>query len=188
MSSQPSVTAEAAAAALRAGGIVAHPTEAVWGLGCDPLDEAAVLRLLALKQRDASKGLILAAGTIGQLDPLIDWEALPRECREAVTSTWPGPHTWIVPATAAVPARVRGDHAGVAVRVSAHPPLAALCAAFGGAIVSTSANHAGAPPPRRLIDIDPAILAGVDAILEGAAGGLDRPTAIRDALTGTVLR
>ena len=182
------IGAEAAAAVLRAGGIVAHPTEAVWGLACDPLDEAATLRLLALKQRAAGKGLILAAASAEQLDGLADWNALPPARLAQVSATWPGPHTWIVPATAAVPAWIRGDHAGVAVRVSAHPPLVALCRTFGGPIVSTSANRAGATPPRSLDDCDPGILAGVDAVLAGTTGGLERPTGIRDAVTGALLR
>lgn len=182
------VTAQAAAIVLRSGGIVAHPTEAVWGLACNPVDEAATVRLLALKQRSVDKGLILVAGSIDQLAAWIDWSALPRAARARVLAGWPGPYTWIVPATAATPAWVRGSHAGVAVRVTAHPPVAALCAAFGGAIVSTSANRAGAPPPSRLGEIDAAILGGVDALLEGATGGLDRPTGIREAMTGHTLR
>lgn len=188
MTPRTPATAEAAAVVLRAGGIVAHPTEAVWGLACDPLQEAAVMRLLALKQREVSKGLILAAGSIGQLAAFIDWDALPQARREEVTASWPGPHTWIVPATAAVPAWIRGRHGGVATRVSAHPTLAALCNAFDGALVSTSANRAGDPPPRLFQDLDPAIGAGIDAVLEGTTGGLERPTAIRDALSGAVLR
>lgn len=182
------VTAQAAAAVLRRGGIVAYPTEAVWGLGCDPLDEAATLRLLALKQRAMDKGLILVAGTRQQFDAFIDWQALPAERRAQVSASWPGPHTWVVPATAAVPAWIRGDHAGVAVRVSAHPQVIALCAAFGGPIVSTSANVAGAPPPQTLAGLSVEIRAGVDAILSGKTGDLQRPTAIRNALTGTILR
>ena len=182
------VTAEVAAAVLRAGGIVAHPTEAVWGLACDPASEAATLRLLALKQRSVDKGLILVAASPAQLDRHVDWTALPPARRDAMLASWPGPNTWIVPASAAVPAWIRGAHASVAVRVTAHAPAAALCTAFGGAIVSTSANPAGAPPPHAFAGIDPAILQGIDAVLEGGTGSLDRPTTIRDALTGAILR
>lgn len=188
MGAGPRDNAEAAAAVLRAGGIVAHPTEAVWGLACDPSSEPATRRLLALKRRTLDKGLILVAARIPQLEPLVDWGALPDDRRGAVLASWPGPHTWIVPATPAVPAWIRGSHAGVAVRVTAHPPAAALCTAFGGAIVSTSANTAGAPPPHALDALEPGILAGVDAVLEGETGRLARPTVIRDALTGGVLR
>lgn len=176
-----------AAAALRGGGVIAYPTEAVWGLGCDPRDEAATLRLLALKRRAVDKGLILVAASRVQLDPFVDWTALAEVRRDAVFASWPGPHTWIVPARAA-PAWIRGAHAGVAVRVSAHPGVAALCDAFGGAIVSTSANIAGMPAPRTLAELDPAIRDGVDALVGGETSGLERPTAIRDARSGEVLR
>lgn len=181
--------ADIVAGAIRAGGVVAYPTEAVWGLGCDPLDEAATRRLLALKQRSADKGLILVAGCIRQLDAYIDWDALPQPARERVLAGWPGPHTWIMPASAAVPDWIRGHNpGGVAVRTSAHPPVISLCRAWGGALVSTSANTAGVPPPRTLGALEPAILAGVDAVLQGNTGGLASPTPIRDALTGARLR
>lgn len=173
---------------LQRSGIVAYPTEAVWGLGCDPFDEAAVLRLLALKQRPVDKGLILIAGTLGQLEGLLDWDALPTDRREDVYASWPGPHTWIVPATGRVPHWIAGAHDGVAVRVSVHPTVVALCAAFGGPLVSTSANPAGAPPPRTLEAFDAGLLAALDGLVAGTTGGLDRPTVIRDARSGDALR
>ena len=174
--------------ALRRGGVVAYPTEAVWGLGCDPIDETAVMRLLAIKQRTVDKGLILVAATASQLDGLVDWATLPTERRDAVEAGWPGPNTWIVPCTARVPAWISGGHAGVAVRVSAHPAVVALCTAFGRPIVSTSANLSGQPPAFTLDALDPALLAQLDAVAPGDTGGLAAPTAIRDALTGEVLR
>lgn len=182
------VDARSAAQALRSGGVVAYPTEAVWGLGCDPRNEAATLRLLALKQREAAKGLILVAADEAQLAPYVDFAALDPARREAVRATWPGPNTWIVPASPDAPRWITGDHAGIAVRVSAHPGVIALCQAFGGAIVSTSANRAGQSAATTFAGLDPAIAAGVDAVLEGDTGGLERPSAIRDARTGAVLR
>lgn len=176
------------ARALREGGVVAYPTEAVWGLGCDPFNEAAVLSVLAIKQRDVAKGMILIAAERAQFDGLLDWDALPVERRAAVEATWPGPNTWIVPATTRVPRWITGTHAGVAVRVSAHPIVAALCKAFGGPLVSTSANRAGEPPALDCGQLDPALLALLDGVCEGETGGLAAPTPIRDALTGAVLR
>jgi L-threonylcarbamoyladenylate synthase len=184
----PALSPEAAAVALRAGGVIAYPTEGVWGLGCDPFDEAAVLRLLALKQRSVDKGLILVADGIAQFDGLAEWDALPPGRHDEIAASWPGPNTWIVPATARVPRWITGTHAGVAMRASAHPVVAALCRAFGGAIVSTSANPAGAPAPVRLAELDPAMRASVDGVVAGETGGRDRPSDIRDALTGTLLR
>ena len=178
----------AVADVLRGGGVAAYPTEAVWGLGCDPRDRAAVLRLLALKRREVEKGLILVAADPGQLSPFAALDALPADALRQVLATWPGPHTWIVPAAAGAPAWITGAHDGIAVRVSAHPVVAALCRAFGGALVSTSANPAGAPPPRQLAQFDADVLAGVDAIAEGEVGPLANPTPIRDARSGARLR
>ena len=177
-----------AVAALRRGGVIAYPTEAVWGLGCDPFDHAAVTRLLAIKQRPVGKGLILVAGALVQFDGLLDWSALPADARSRVCASWPGPHSWIVPATAQVPRWITGDHAGVAVRVSAHPTVVALCAAFGGPLGSTSANPAGADPARTLAALDPTLRDRLDALVEGSTGTLQNPTPIRDARSGAVLR
>src|SRR6476619_3702474 len=112
----PALSIPAAVVALQGGGVIAYPTEAVWGLGCDPFDEAAVMRLLALKQREVAKGLILIAGALDAFEHLLDWDALPTDRREAVFATWPGPHTWIVPASGRVPHWITGLHDGVAVR------------------------------------------------------------------------
>ncbi len=173
---------------LHRGGLLAYPTEAVWGLGCDPFNQSAVLRLLALKQRAVEKGLILIAGDIGQFDGLLDWQALPDDRTRLVHASWPGPHTWIVPATDRVPGWIKGVHQGVAVRVSAHPVVAGLCAAFGGSLVSTSANDAGKQPPKTLVDLDPHLIAQLDGVVDGDTGGLAQPTPIRDAQSGVVLR
>lgn len=181
-------TPAAAAQLLRRGGVIAYPTEGVWGLGCDPDDEAAVMRLLALKQRAVDKGLILAAASVAQLDGRIDWTALGAARRDEVLASWPGPHTWILPAAAGTPRWITGQHDSLAVRVSAHPVVAALCAAFGGALVSTSANLAAAPAPRSHGELSPEILAGVDAIVAGETSGLAQPTTIRDARDGQQIR
>ncbi len=184
----PTLAPQQAAAALKRGGVIAYPTEAVWGLGCDPLDEAAVLRLLAIKQRPVDKGVILIAGAVDQFDGLLDWDALTGAQRDAVFASWPGPNTWIVPTTPRVPRWITGSHDGVAVRVSAHPDVIALCAAFGGPLVSTSANLAGEPPAYAREALDPRVLAQVDGVGAGETGGLASPTAIRDARTGAQLR
>lgn len=173
---------------LRRGGIVAYPTEAVWGLGCDPFDAAALRRLLELKQRPLAKGLILIAASLEQLQPLLALDELPSERRTAVLSSWPGPHTWALPCSPRVPESLRGAHATLAARVTAHPVAAALCRAFGAPLVSTSANPAGAAPPRHRDELDPALARRLDGILAGETGGLDRPTPIRDARSGEVLR
>ena len=182
------LTLAEAVAALRSGGVIAYPTEAVWGLGCDPFDAVAVRRLLRIKQREESKGLIVIAANLAQIAPLIDADALQIERLQAVLASWPGPHTWLLPCAQAVPAWLRGMHATLALRVSAHPTVVALCEAFGGPMVSTSANRAGHAPARDVDALDPALLALIDGVVEGSTGDLPAPTPIRDAASGTVLR
>ncbi len=179
---------EDAAASLARGGILAYPTEGVWGLGCDPRSAAAVMRLLDIKQRDVAKGLILIASSEAQLAPFVDLAALDEAQRAAVRASWPGPNTWIVPASPTAPAWIRGAHEGIAVRVSAHPGVIALCQAFGGALVSTSANLSGEPAVDRREALDPALLACIDGICGGETGGRQGPSVIRDARSGAVLR
>ncbi len=177
-----------AVAALRRGGVIAYPTEAVWGLGCDPFNAIAVRRLLRIKQRDECKGLILVSADLAQIASFIDLDALPMERLKAVRATWPGPYTWVLPCPSRVPEWLRGAHPTIALRISAHRRVAALCNAFGGPIVSTSANLAGREPARTIDALDPALLAQIDGLLDGITGGLETPTPIRDAASGTVLR
>ena len=177
-----------AATVLQTGGVVAYPTEGVWGLGCDPRDEEAVLRLLAIKQRTVDKGLILIASHLDQLRPFLDIAAMPIDNLAAVLASWPGPHTWIMPASSDAPQWITGVHAGIAVRISAHAPVIELCNAFGGALVSTSANLSGQPAPRTRMGLDPELLRQVEGVLHGETGGRSAPTVIHDAITGAALR
>jgi L-threonylcarbamoyladenylate synthase len=175
-----------AAAILHQGGIVAYPTEGVWGLGCDPDNGDAVMRLLDIKQRDWRKGLILIAASFEQLAPYI--AAPPPKVLKRLRATWPGPVTWLLPARESTPSWLRGAHRTLAVRVTAHPAAAALCRRFGGALVSTSANLAGRPAARSHLRVLRRFGDAVDYIVPGATGGLMRPTEIRDASSGAVVR
>jgi L-threonylcarbamoyladenylate synthase len=171
---------------LAAGGVIAYPTEAVYGLGCEPLDAQAVRRLLAAKARSEDKGLILVAADWSQLEPYV----LPLDpgCMTAIRAAWPGPVTWLLPARPDTPRWLTGRHATLAVRVTAHPLAAALCRRWGGALVSTSANRAHRRPARTALAVRRALGADVDYILAGPCGGNRRPSTIRDGLTGAVLR
>ncbi|MDH3451045.1 MAG: L-threonylcarbamoyladenylate synthase [Gammaproteobacteria bacterium] len=171
---------------LEAGGIVAYPTEAVYGLGCDPGNSAALTKLLALKNRAPDKGLILIAASVEQLQPWlgeVDADSLAR-CQ----ATWPGPSTWVLPARPGVTRLLKGDRDTLAVRVTAHPPAAALCEACGHALVSTSANISGSEPARSVAELEAQFGDGVDVVVTGALGDSASPTLIRDARTGEVLR
>jgi L-threonylcarbamoyladenylate synthase len=175
-----------AAALLRAGGVIAYPTEAVYGLGCDPANEAAVLRILALKQRSVDKGLILIAADAVQLHSYIE----PRlfAANSEVHASWPGPHTWLFPCKTGTPAWLTGVYNTLAVRVTAHPVAAGLCRAFGGAIVSTSANPAGAEPARDSKTVTSYFNGEIDMIVDGAVDTTAQVSSIRDARTGQQFR
>lgn len=175
-----------AARVLHGRGVIAYPTEAVYGLGCDPLDGEAVAHLLALKRRSPAKGLILIAADRAQLAPYL--LPLSAELEARLDASWPGPVTWLLPARPEVPAWLRGAHDTLAVRVTAHPEAAALCRAFGGALVSTSANLAGRPPARSALAVRRSFRNTLDYILPGALGGASGPTEIRDGRSGRIVR
>lgn len=170
---------------LRGGGLVAYPTEAVWGLGCDPLNPDAVHALLALKRRAPDKGLILIAAGEHQLTPYV---SLPEAWAAEVRASWPGPVTWLLPVRPHVPAWLRGRHARLAVRVTDHPRAAALCRAFGGPVVSTSANPSGRPPARSRLAVQRLFGDALDYVLPGELGGRRAPSEIREAGTGRLVR
>jgi len=171
---------------VRGGGILAYPTEAVYGLGCDPDNAEAVLRLLAIKQRPLDVGLILIASDIAQLRPYIG--SLESTLLRRIGATWPGPITWLVPARPRTPIWLRGRHDSIAVRVTAHPLAAALCTALGQALVSTSANRHGRPPARTALQVRRRLGDVIDLVISGATGAQLRPTEIRDARNGRVVR
>jgi len=174
-----------AARAVRGGGVIAYPTEAVYGLGCDPLNPVAVLDLLALKGRSPAKGLILIAADYDHLRPYVDEVAAV--AMAAVRASWPGPHTWLLPARPTTPVWLTGDHPTLAVRVTAHPLAAALCR-LTGPLVSTSANPAGRQPARDALTVRRYFGADLDAMVCGAVDRSRGPSTIRDAASGRWLR
>ena len=171
---------------LKTGGIIAYPTEAVYGLGCDPFNEKAVTCLLALKQRAWQKGLILIAADYSQLSPFLD--PLTATVEEQIFAHWPGAVTWLIPAKSNVPHWLRGKSTKLAVRVTAHPIAKALCQYWRGPLVSTSANISHQPPVRTAQKVRRTFAQRIDYIVPGPIGERQRPSEIRDALTNTVLR
>ncbi|MCV6614359.1 MAG: Sua5/YciO/YrdC/YwlC family protein [Cellvibrionaceae bacterium] len=174
------------AAQLRAGAVVAYPTEAVWGLGCDPFARQAVEHILALKRRSMAKGLILVAAEREQFAPFL--AGLPAELLKPLDDSWPGPNTWLVPDNGYCPPWVRGQFDSVALRVSAHPVVAGLCRAFGGPLVSTSANPQGLPPATNPMTIHRYFPGMVDGLAPGIVDTQAKPSHIRDLRTGETIR
>jgi len=180
------LTAGQAAQCLRDGEIIAYPTEAVYGLGCDPGNETAVRRLLALKDRPAGAGLILIADAFEHFQPYI--QHLTGEQKEQAMDGWPGPVTWLFPRGEGVPDWLAGQHKTIALRLTAHPVCRALCAAFKGAIVSTSANPRLLEPARSVEQVKRYFGSALCGIVAGELGGERRPSEIRDLASGQVLR
>jgi L-threonylcarbamoyladenylate synthase len=175
-----------AAEVLRAGHVIAYPTEAVFGLGCDPSNETAVRKLLSIKGRHESAGLVLIASDFTQLKT---WLADVNDALlDRAMQSWPGPVTWLFPRATSVPDYVAGQHDTIAVRITAHQPSRALCQAFGSPLISTSANRITARPALSPAEVDQAFGDQIAGILEGALGGADKPSEIRDLASGHVFR
>ncbi|MEZ8144476.1 threonylcarbamoyl-AMP synthase [Enterovibrio norvegicus FF-33] len=179
---------EQCVAALARGEVIAYPTEGVFGVGCDPDNVQAVQALLSVKERIKAKGLILIAANLAQLDGYIDLDALSDSVKADVLATWPGPVTWVMPAGKNITDWVTGQFDTVAVRVSDHPDVQALCVAYGKPITSTSANLSGKEPCRTVEEVVNQLGDRVPCVLNGIIGGRDKPTEIRDARSGKVLR
>ena len=171
---------------LQQGGVIAYPTEGVYGFGCNPFNQSAVIRLLTIKQRELQKGLILVAESWSQLTRYV--EPIPEDRLAPVKATWPGPATWVFPAQKSTPDWIRGAHNSVAVRVSMHPIIRQLCHEFKGPIISTSANRQGEEPATSYEEVCSQFKEQLDMIIAGEVGPLQGPTPIRDALTGELLR
>ncbi len=178
----PSCGLAKAASILRGGGIVAYPTESVYGLGCDPFNRGAVMRLLRIKRRIASKGLIVIAARLGQLTPFV------AEFPEHVLDTWPGAYTWLLQPRRRIPYWVTGRHARIAVRLTAHKTARELCLAASMALISTSANRTGQSPVRDYREALRRFGGEVDYVVPGRVGGFRQPTAIIDAASGKIIR
>ncbi|MDX1519581.1 MAG: Sua5/YciO/YrdC/YwlC family protein, partial [Gammaproteobacteria bacterium] len=152
---------------VRKGGVIAYPTEAVYGIGCQPGNFPAVCRILEMKRRPMDKGLIVVAAAPEQLSDYIQFRDTEMEKR--VLATWPGPVTWLVPARTHVPRWVRGTHSSIAVRVSAHPLVQELCTR-AGPLISTSANPGSYPPAKTARKVVYYFGPAVDYVLNGPLG------------------
>jgi len=171
---------------LRTGHVIAYPTEAVFGLGCDPTNESAVRDLLSLKDRPESAGLVLIASGFSQLQP---WVAdIGESLKTRAMQAWPGPITWLFPRATTVPDYVAGKHDTIAVRITAHVPSRKLCEAFGSALISTSANPTAEQPARSAEEVHEYFGAQIHGILAGQLGTSGKPSEIRDLVSGNIIR
>ena len=177
-----------AASLIHSGGIIAYPTEAVYGLGCDPDNFDALNRLLALKNRPWKKGLIIVASHWEQLDDYVDFSKMTAKQITQAKQKWPGPVTQVMPAKASVNPKLIGSFDTIAVRISAHPVVQQLCQSLGKPLVSTSANLSGESPALSIEQIEQTFEHKIDAVIIGELGEQTQPSSIIDALTGQVFR
>lgn len=180
------LSCEAAASAVKAGEIIAYPTEAIYGLGCDPTNQSALRKLVDLKTRSANKGLILVAANWEQLDPFVS--LTDQSALETAMQSWPGPVTWIMPSSKKCSSLLTGDRDTIAVRISDHPVVRELCEKCQYALVSTSANMSGQEPLPNAEQIEQAFANNIAGVVSGKLGGLSSATSIFDARTGAQLR
>lgn len=177
---------------VEAGGVIAYPTEAVWGLGCDPDNRDACLALLQIKQRPVEKGMILVAASVDQFADLLAPLTAPQQ--HTLQQAWnnqakTGPVTFLVPDDYdRVPWWVKGAHKAVALRVSLHPRMQQLCQALDAPLVSTSANIAGAAPATSRLMVEKKLGPRLDYVLPGQLGGATKPSQIIDLSSGRVVR
>lgn len=136
------------------GNILAHPTEGVWGLGCNALDASAYKSLFSLKKRDTKKSFILLCRSLQSVKKYTQTLSLSDE--SLLNNAWPGPITFVIKYNSLIPNHLKNDTGKLAFRVSNHYPIKALLKSFDGLFVSTSANISGEPilqSPQEIIDI-----------------------------------
>lgn len=170
------------------GGVIAYPTEAVFGLGCDPDNQAAIEKLLAIKNRPVEKGLILLAANYSQLLPYVDESKIPKDKRLAILSRWPDGITQVLPAHPNISPYLTGEFSTIAVRITSHPDVVQLCDAVHKPIVSTSANLSGKPPAKNYQSLDQNLINQIDFVIKKATLGYTQPSTIIDGLTGETFR
>jgi L-threonylcarbamoyladenylate synthase len=181
----------AAARLLQQQAVIAYPTESVWGLGCDPDSLPAVEKLLRLKGRSVSKGLILIAASAEQFAPYLT--GLEPDALKRFQTPQQKPTTWLVPSNGSVPEWISGGHDTLALRVTDHPLAAALCRLFGGPLVSTSANPQGRPAATSAEQVQAyfgqaAKGNAIDAQTPGTVGDAIKPSEIRYLIGGEIVR
>ena len=171
----------AGAQALAAGGLVAFPTETVYGLGGDALNVSAVGRIFAAKGRPTDHPLICHIASVDDLAALVE-EVTPA-ARALADAFWPGPLTLVMTRSAAVPDAVTGGLDTVAVRIPDHPLALQLLQAFGGPVAAPSANRFGRPSPTRADDVRHELGDAVDVILDGGPCAIGVESTVLDLVS-----
>jgi L-threonylcarbamoyladenylate synthase len=175
-----------AARCLLEGGVIAYPTEAVFGLGCLPAYENSISKLRHIKQRPPEQGLILVADRIERFQPYL--QPLTSRQRSLMQTRRHRAITWLAPASRDCPPSLSGKHNRLAIRLIKHPLVVELCRLTQSALISTSANHRGHPPALSTGQVMATLGGELDCILAGKTGKARSVSEIRDIDTGTVYR
>jgi L-threonylcarbamoyladenylate synthase len=185
-SEQPAIAS--AAAIIRAGGLVAFPTETVYGLGADALNPAAVARIFAAKQRPSSDPLIVHLATLDDLPRVVAWQ--PPQVAALAAACWPGPLTLVLPRGPQVPLVVSAGGDTVALRLPAHPVARALIAAAGTPIAAPSANRFGHTSPTTAAHVLADLDGRIDLVLDAGPTAIGVESTVLDLTSAvpTVLR
>ena len=170
---------------LKSGGIIAYPTEAVYGIGCDPYNKDSVKKITQIKKRESRKSYILVASELSQLSNLININSLSEE----VLNSWPGHNTWLIKPKKNIPSWLMDNENGlIAIRVSSHPEIVELCQFFKNPIISTSANISGNKILKNHHDVEKIFGSDLDYLVLGNVGEHPEPSIIKDMKTGKVIR
>ena len=150
-----------AAHVIRYGGIIAYPTDTIYGLGCDPYNADAVASINDIKQRPRNKQFILLAGHTDQVAPLVE---LDKDQQHKITRA-SEPTSWVIEARPSAPGWLISEQGTITIRISQQHDVQRLCQALGQAIISTSANPSGKPPARNSLELHKYFHHSVDVIL-----------------------
>lgn len=177
-----------AVSVLRQGGLVAFPTDTVYGVGAHAFDPQAVAQLYEVKKRSRSKAIPLLLADVASL-PLVA-EPIPPLAERLAKRFWPGPLTLVLPRRTVVPDMITAGGHSVAVRVPDHPVARALIAALGAPLATTSANRSGEPSPATAGEVMAQLGGRIDLILDGGAcpGGVSSTVLDVTASPPVVLR
>ena len=171
---------------LKNDGVIAYPTEAMFGLGCNIYSDKAVTKILDIKQRSYDKGLIIVASSWNQVESLTT--PIPKKNYDTIFKSWPGHNTWVFPASLNAPRKITGKHKTIAIRISNHPTIRLLCDEFKGPIVSTSANIQGKEPALTATEVKDIFKEKIDYIVQGEIGDKTKASTITSAVSLEKLR
>ena len=173
-----------AAHVINSGGIIAYPTDTIYGLGCDPYDADAVARLSDIKSRSALKQFILLAGHIEQIKAFVD---LTEDQQQKITQNKEAT-SWVIKANKHTPAWLLNKDKTVTIRLSKHSDVKKLCHILGHAIISTSANLSGQRPARNALELHQRFHSSIDKIMASNEKLTARPSKVIRLCDNHILR